>query len=129
MSDISQIPEWNLTSATMYSYSGQTAPGYQGYGGYGGGGGGGGPGGGNGGTTFYYSINTGTGMRYLPNPLTIQAKNDIPGASPAARSWPGYAGYDGILGGGGGGGAGIYHSQWPGDGGKGGDGYVEITWL
>ena len=101
--------------------------GYQGFGGPGaGGGGGGGPGGGNGGTIYIYRIDPESGM-YINEPFQINTS--VPYSTSAAQTWPGYAGSPGILGGGGGGGAGVYNNRWPGDGGKGGNGYVEITWL
>jgi len=124
MSEISQIPEWNLTSLANYNQT--NGSGYQGFGAPHGGGGGGGPGGGNGGTYRIYRINTESGM-YINEPFAIN--DSIPYSTSAAQTYPGYAGSPGILGGGGGGGSGPSTNQWPGNGGKGGDGYVEITWL
>ena len=117
-----------------------------------GGGGGGGPGGGNGGTCDYCQIDPTTGQMYLPEnnvngslgqydsskvefkglyypPGNYNAPNGIRYRESSAKTLPGYAGSPGILGGGGGGGGVVHFFGYPGDGGKGGDGYVEITWL
>jgi len=143
MSYTSQIPEWNLISLANYKNynANKGGVGYQGFGtlselypytgdARGGGGGGGGPGGGNGGSCYFYVINTTTGLIDAP---TITLNTSIPTISGftnnAAQTRPGFAGTPGILGGGGGGGAGQWYNTTPGNGGKGGNGYVEITWL
>ena len=144
MASISQIPDWNSTIISAYG-STTNGAGQQGWGGavfIGGsiaGGGGGGPGGGNGGTHTYCQVDSTTGQYipttavtkglYDPNDPGYPNKAGIPFRSPVAKTWPGYAGSPGILGGGGGGGGSIYYGAYPGDGGKGGDGYIEITWL